>query len=303
MAKINVTDLSAGGFDNPAATEDSSRAELPVSTVDWRSNPRGQFIPMHGLDFLIGVSSLQIQQTVELDDLISKIDSENRYIVRVPNGESLYLANEVSNQTQRCLCGTGRAFVMHLHDTTRQEALQLQRRLAAASCCFPCRLQQQCTWMVPFYLVRDANDQVLFAIEGPAVMKRSALMLSEFKIMTGDSLREVGKIAHGWDRDLVSFTTTLTIPNTAVQPRHKALLLAASFLMHNFTMVPSSGSCAPLKTKKDASWPYYEYFLGSKDQQKRRNGVGQNYWTGAEGDITRDAKIKVIRGSRIFLVP
>ncbi|KAI8438880.1 hypothetical protein MSG28_011216 [Choristoneura fumiferana] len=282
---------------------DSSRAELPVSTVDWRSNPRGQFIPMHGLDFLIGVSSLQIQQTVELDDLISKIDSENRYIVRVPNGESLYLANEVSNQTQRCLCGTGRAFVMHLHDTTRQEALQLQRRLAAASCCFPCRLQQQCTWMVPFYLVRDANDQVLFAIEGPAVMKRSALMLSEFKIMTGDSLREVGKIAHGWDRDLVSFTTTLTIPNTAVQPRHKALLLAASFLMHNFTMVPSSGSCAPLKTKKDASWPYYEYFLGSKDQQKRRNGVGQNYWTGAEGDITRDAKIKVIRGSRIFLVP
>lgn len=51
------------------------------------------------------------------------------------------------------------------------------------------------------------------------------------QIMTGDSLREVGKIAHGWDRDLVSFTTTLTIPNTAVQPRHKALLLAASFLM------------------------------------------------------------------------
>ncbi|XP_073957811.1 ankyrin repeat and MYND domain-containing protein 1-like isoform X2 [Choristoneura fumiferana] len=59
-------------------------------------------------------------------------------------------------------------------------------------------------------------------------------------------------------------------------------------------MVPSSGSCAPLKTKKDASWPYYEYFLGSKDQQKRRNGVGQNYWTGAEsmewytGHFTRD---------------
>lgn len=44
------------------------------------------------------------------------------------------------------------------------------------------RVQQRCTWMVPFYLVRDANDQVLFAIEGPAVMKRSALMLSEFKV-------------------------------------------------------------------------------------------------------------------------
>ncbi|XP_061708216.1 uncharacterized protein LOC133518570 [Cydia pomonella] len=285
MTEIRETDVNDKGFDNPAATEDDgsnlrpdlvisvqprqneSRAELPVSTLDWRSTPRGQFIPVHGLDFLIGVSTLQIQQTVELDDLISRVDSENRYIVRVPNGESLYLASEVSSQTQRCLCGSGRAFVMHLHDNTRQEALQMQRRLAAASCCFPCRLQfapriclqemkvitppgdyigrvqQQCTWVVPFYLVRDANDQVIFAVEGPAVMKRSALMLSEFKIMTGDSLREVGKIAHGWDRELVSFTTTLSIPHNAVQPRHKALLLAASFLLEYTYFERAKSSC------------------------------------------------------------
>lgn len=44
------------------------------------------------------------------------------------------------------------------------------------------RVQQQCTWMVPVYHVRDANDQVLYVIEGPAVLQRSALMLSEFKV-------------------------------------------------------------------------------------------------------------------------
>lgn len=44
------------------------RAELPVSTLDWQSNSRGQFIPVNGLDFLIGVSKLLIQQTVELTD-------------------------------------------------------------------------------------------------------------------------------------------------------------------------------------------------------------------------------------------
>lgn len=49
--------------------------------------------------------------------------------------------------------------------------------------------------------------------------------------MSGDSLREVGKISHGWDRELVNFTTTLVFPETAVQPKHKALLLAATFLM------------------------------------------------------------------------
>ncbi|KAJ0182317.1 hypothetical protein K1T71_001686 [Dendrolimus kikuchii] len=273
----HIVDKNGRGIENPAATQDdgspmrpdlvisiqpqlhSARAELPVTTVNWRSNPRGQFIPVHGLDFLIGVTSLLIQQTVELTDLISKIESENRYIVRVPNGEALYIASEASSPTQRCLCGSGRAFTMHLHDNTRQEAMVLKRRLAGASCLFPCRLQemkvvtppgdyvgrvqQKCTWVVPVYNVRDAIDQIIFVIEGPAVLKRSALMLSEFKIMTPDSLREVGRISHGWDRDLVSFATTLQIPDIAVQPKHKSLLLAAVFLLEYTYFVRSKSSC------------------------------------------------------------
>ncbi|KAM3967866.1 phospholipid scramblase 2-like [Aphomia sociella] len=267
------------GNDNMAATDDdgftlkpdviisvqpqsntNNRVALPVSTTDWRTNTtRGQFIPVHGLDFLIGVSNLLIQQTVELDDLTSKIASENRYIVRVPHGEALYIASETSSKTLRCLCGAGRSFVMHLHDNTRQEALVLKRKLAAASCCFPCRLQemkvitppgdyvgrieQRCSWVVPFYLVRDIHDAVLFVLEGPAVMRRSALMLSEFKILTGDSLRELGKIAHGWDRDLNSFVTTLHIPNTTVQPRHKALLLGAAFLLEYTYFMKAKSKC------------------------------------------------------------
>ncbi|KAH9628378.1 hypothetical protein HF086_015908 [Spodoptera exigua] len=134
-----------------------------------------------------------------------------------------------------------------------------RRRLAAASCCFPCRLQeikvitppgdyvgrvqQQCTWMVPFFKVKDANEQVLFAIEGPDVLLRSALILSEFKIMTSDCLRQVGRIAHGWDRDLNSFTTTLQVPDAAVQPKHKALLLAAAFLLEYTYFERSKNSC------------------------------------------------------------
>lgn len=279
MGDSGVTELKTkvAGVDNPGATGDDgtpvrldlvisvqptnvgNRAQLPVSTLDWRSNTRGQFIPVHGLDFLIGVSNLLIQQTVELTDLTSKIESENRYIVRIPNGEALYIASETSSSTQRCLCGTGRAFTMHLHDSTRQEAMVFTRRLAAASCCFPCRLQeikvvtppgdyvgrvqQQCTWMVPFFLVRDANEQVLFVVEGPAVLQRSALLISEFKIMTGDSLRVVGKIAHGWDRELNSFTTTVQVPAPAVQPKHKALILAAAFLLEYTYFEKAKSSC------------------------------------------------------------
>ncbi|XP_072936918.1 uncharacterized protein [Epargyreus clarus] len=277
-SNMDVVKVRKVGYDNPTVTDDDdsnlrpdlvisvqppsfggTRAELPVSTLDWRSSNRGQFIPMHGLDFLIGASSIQIRQTVELNDLTSRIDSENRYIVKIPNGEALYIASEVSSSTQRCLCGTGRAFVMHLHDNTRQEAMVLERRLAAASCLFPCRLQemkvitppgdyvgriqQQWTWVVPYYLVRNACDDVIFVIEGPAVIKRSALMLSEFKILTADGLREIGKIAHGWDRELVSFTTTVIFPETTAQPKYKALLLAAAFLLEYTYFERAKSNC------------------------------------------------------------
>ncbi|CAH0405191.1 unnamed protein product [Chilo suppressalis] len=214
---MNDSVKEQNGIDNPAVTIDDGshmrpelvinvqpqsegRAELPVTTENWQSNPRGQFIPRHGLDFLIGVSRLIIKQTIELNDLMARIESENRYIIKVPHGEALYIASEVSNRTVRCLCGSGRSFSMHLHDNTRQEALLLQRRLAGASCCFPCRLQemkvitppgdyvgriqQQWTWMVPFFLVREAGEEVIFVIEGPSAVKRSALLLSEFKEYT-----------------------------------------------------------------------------------------------------------------------
>lgn len=52
--------------------------------------------------------------------------------------------------------------------------------------------------------------------------------------MSGDHLREVGKIGHAWDRDLVSFTTNITFPELAVQPKYKALILAAAFLLVSF---------------------------------------------------------------------
>ncbi|XP_063395663.1 ankyrin repeat and MYND domain-containing protein 1-like [Cydia fagiglandana] len=40
--------------------------------------------------------------------------------------------------------------------------------------------------------------------------------------------------------------------------------------------------CELPETVKRETLPYYEYYLGEKDEQDRRHGVGQNCWTGAE---------------------
>ncbi|GBO99355.1 hypothetical protein EVAR_588_1 [Eumeta japonica] len=94
------------------------------------------------------------------------------------------------------------------------------------------RVQQQWAWMVPLFLVRDAADDVLFVLEGPAALCAGAsLKRAQFKILSADSLREEGQIEHRWSRELINHTTTLQLPRRAVQPRHKALLLAAAFLL------------------------------------------------------------------------
>ncbi|CAG9135921.1 unnamed protein product [Plutella xylostella] len=239
------------GIDNPGATEDDGsnlRPDLVIS-VATASSLWGVPRPAAGVHGGLAVRGRADSSSPSADSTSSSgvTACSSSRPSRSMRGESLYIASEVSTATQRCLCGAGRAFTMHLHDNTRQEALQLQRRLAAASCCFPCRLQemlvitppgdyvgrvqQQCSWLAPAYLVKDAADQVLYVVEGPAQFQRSALVQSEFKIMSPDGLRVAGRIVHGWDRELVSFTTTLHVPASASQPRHKALLLAATFLM------------------------------------------------------------------------
>lgn len=63
-----MTDLTIEDFPG-------GRRPIPVSTIDWRSTDRAQFIPIHGLDFLIGITQLQIQQTVELGDSMCLLNS------------------------------------------------------------------------------------------------------------------------------------------------------------------------------------------------------------------------------------
>lgn len=73
--------------------------------------------------------------------VVSNVESENKYIIKVPRGETLYIANEMSTGLQRLFCGSRRKLTLSISDHTRQEAFLLSRRLAASSCIFPCRLQ------------------------------------------------------------------------------------------------------------------------------------------------------------------
>lgn len=85
--------------------------------------------------------------------MFNHVNSENRYTVKVPRGETLYYASESSTSFQRTCFGSSRSFSMRLYDQTQQEALHLKRRLACGSVSFCCYLQVSCYDFVGFLLL------------------------------------------------------------------------------------------------------------------------------------------------------
>lgn len=73
--------------------------------------------------------------------VLANVESENRYIIKVPQGETLYCASETSASCERMCFGSSRSFVMKVYDQTQQEAFEFRRRLACGSCSFWCYLQ------------------------------------------------------------------------------------------------------------------------------------------------------------------
>ncbi|XP_022915409.2 phospholipid scramblase 1-like isoform X1 [Onthophagus taurus] len=226
-----------------------SRRPIPVATIDWQSSRDGQFIPRNGLDFLNGVDKLFIQQTVELNELLANVDSENRYTIKVPRGETLYYASESSTNFQRFCCGSSRAFTMRLFDQTQQEAIEFRRRLAFGNCSFWCYLQvleiwlppgelvgyvkQQMTLSQPIFLAYNRHGNVAYKIEGPSdtCMCISNGKDKHFKIFNPEGTTQLGSVNYQWDQVQTDYIMCVQFPSSSIDDRLKAILLGAAFLL------------------------------------------------------------------------
>ncbi|KAI5645023.1 hypothetical protein NE865_02997 [Phthorimaea operculella] len=47
-------------------------------------------------------------------------------------------------------------------------------------------------------------------------------------------------------------------------------------------MVKPAKTCAPSQTIRERRWHYEQYYIGEEDDEGRKNGQGENHWTGAE---------------------
>ncbi|XP_067009104.1 phospholipid scramblase 2 [Anabrus simplex] len=223
------------------------RLPMPVFTDGWRTTNFSQFIPLSGLDFLIGAEQLLILQTVELDDMLATIESENRYLIKVPRGETLYVATESSSACERTVCGSSRGFLLRLFDHTHQEAMCFRRELACSYCCFGCclqemqiiarsghtigRIKQEWTLLVPSFRVYDCHGELVYRIEGPDCAPCFMPAEAQFKILGRDNTVQYGDISNKWNEATSMFNIVINFPSGSTDQQLKALILGAAFLL------------------------------------------------------------------------
>lgn len=63
------------------------------------------------------------------------ISSENRFTIRGPYNEALFVAHEQSSANDRLWRGSGRSFAIQMLDKTHQESLVLERKPECGFCC------------------------------------------------------------------------------------------------------------------------------------------------------------------------
>lgn len=177
--------------------------------------------------------------------MLSSFSSENRFIVRDPQGKALFAATETSYPKDRMMYGAARPFNLHVLDRTHQEALIFQKRRTMNSflCC--CQAQKLEVWAPSDeYLgrviekssfidnelvIQNANDEIILKVDGPQSFSCCFPKEATFNIVTPSTLAQKGRITRLWCRESSLYSTKIYFPDIDVKT--KALYIGAGFLL------------------------------------------------------------------------
>lgn len=87
------------------------------------------------------------------------LTSENRFSIRGPYNEALFVASERSTSSDRTLWGAFRPFSLQFLDKTHQESLILERKHECGVICCCCRKE-----VTPNFLLSNRNVQLYRSI-------------------------------------------------------------------------------------------------------------------------------------------
>jgi len=228
----------------------------PQPAITWMDRPTisGECPP--GLEYLTQIDQLVVKQQVELLEVITGFETENKYRVFNSLGQQVYFASEESGCCSRQCCDGDRGFTMHITDNNNEEVMKIVRefKCCADSCgwcacvdCCACDIrvydrqsnilgyvrQSQSAWK-PKYEIRTPEQDVIGKITGPCCTCSCGGDVP-FPVLSPDETVEIGKISKqwtGWAKELFTDADTFSVTFPMdMDVRMKASFLAALFLI------------------------------------------------------------------------
>uniref|UniRef100_A0A8C5L5X1 Phospholipid scramblase n=1 Tax=Jaculus jaculus TaxID=51337 RepID=A0A8C5L5X1_JACJA len=209
--------------------------------------------PVHcppGLEYLTQIDQILVHQQIELLEVLTGFETNNKYEIKNSLGQRIYFAVEDTDCCTRNCCGPFRPFTLRILDNLGQEVMTLERPLRCGSCCFPCCLQEieiqappgvpvgyvTQTWhpCLPKFTLQNEKREDVLKVGGPCVVC-SCCSDVDFQIKSLDEESIVGKISKHWsglvreaftdaDNFGIQFPLNLDV-------KMKAVMLGACFLI------------------------------------------------------------------------
>lgn len=209
-----------------------------------------------GLWYLSQVDNLFVKQKVEILELFTNFETNNKYEIQNGAAQQVYFAAEQSGCCERQMCGRNRGFKIYVKDNAGNDVMVLERPLRCSSawiCICPvnfCCLQeltvkdgtgqligilrQKFHLLKGLFDVLDEQNKIVLQIQGPC-LTCSCVGDVDFEVFQPGGNQKVAQISKKWtglakemftDADNFSVNFPMQMP-----VNHKALLLASAFLV------------------------------------------------------------------------
>ncbi|XP_017689312.1 PREDICTED: phospholipid scramblase 1 [Lepidothrix coronata] len=203
-----------------------------------------------GLEYLTQIDQILIHQQIELLEILTGFETQNKYELKNALGQRVYFAAEDTDCLTRNCCGPSRPFTIRIIDNMGREVITLQRPLRCSSCCCPCCLQevevqappgtrvgyvvQNWHACLPKFTIQDEKGMDILKITGPCVVC-SCCEDVNFEVKSLDETCTVGRISKHWTGFVKeAFTDAdnfgITFPMD-LDVKMKAVMIGACFLI------------------------------------------------------------------------
>jgi len=227
--------------------------------AQWMARPGRMSNCPPGLEYLMQLDQLLVQQKVELFEAFTDIETKNKYVIKNSLGQQCYYAYEESDICMRICCQAGRGFTMHIVDNGGNEVMSLTRPFKCCAGCCWCAKADCCSDLIrieappgnpigsihqngscwtPWFDVCDGDGETVFKIKGPCCVCPGVCCTCDFPfevLSLGPNKEPVGRISKtyaGFTKELFTDASnfTLTFPKD-LDVKMKAVLLGATFLI------------------------------------------------------------------------